>query len=104
MHKLALLIAGVVLAGVLATPTSSQAWVSVGLGTGYAGPSAYPYPYPYAPAYYPPPYYPPAAYYPPGYFYPPGVYWPSYGADIAVRWNRYFDPRYPQIRGYTLPR
>jgi hypothetical protein len=98
MRRLALLIAGLALAGVLATPASSHAWVSVGLGIGYAGPYVYPYPYPYPPAYYPP-----AAFYPPAYYYPP-VFWPSYGPDIAVRWNRYFDPRYPQIRGYTLPR
>jgi len=99
MRRLALLIAGIALAGVLAAPASSQAWVSAGLGIGYAGPYPYPYPYPYPPPYYPPPYYPPAYYYP-----PPFAYWPSYGPEIAVRWNRYFDPRYPRIQGFTLPR
>jgi hypothetical protein len=104
IRKLALLIAVVALAGILAVPRSSRAWVSVGLGIGYAGPYAYPYPYPYAPGYYPPVYYPPVSYYPPVYYYPPPVYWPGYGPEIAVRWNRYFDPRYPRIQGYTLPR
>jgi hypothetical protein len=107
-RKLALLIAGVVLAGILAVPGASLAWVSVGLGIGYAGPYGPPCPPAYVlPGYYPPPaYYPPVAYYPPPayYYYPPPVYWPGYGPEIAVRWNRYFDPRYPRIQGFTLPR
>ena len=54
-----------------------------------------------------PAYYAPPAYYPPAYAQPvyvPPVYWPGYEADIAVRLNRYFDPRDSEIRGYTLPR
>jgi hypothetical protein len=107
MRKLALLIAGMALAGMLAVPAAAHAWTSVGMGIGYGGPYAYPYAYPYAPpGYYPPPaYYPPPVYYPPPYYYPPpAAYWPGYGPEIAVRWNRYFDPRYPRIQGYTLPR
>jgi len=108
MRKLILLLAALTLAGVLAIPRASEAWVSVGLGVGYAGPYPYyPYAYPVVP-YAPPIYYPPSAYYAPPYYYPPGAYWPSYGPDVAVRWNRYFDPRdpryQPEIRGYTLPR
>ena len=89
MRKLALLIVGMALAGMLAVPGSAHAWTSVGLGIGYGGPYAYPYAYPYAP---------------PAYYPPPACYWPGYGPEIAVRWNRYFDPRYPRIQGYTLPR
>jgi hypothetical protein len=104
MRKVLLLIAGLVVAGAMLVPRPADAWVSVGLGIGYAGPYPYPYGAYVPPVYYPvPAYYPPPGYYPPVY-YPPAVYWPGYGPEIAVRWNRYFDPRYPQIRGYTLPR
>jgi hypothetical protein len=105
MRKLILLIAALVVAATLVAPRSSRAWVSTGLGIGYAGPYPYAYAYPAMP-YAPPIYYPPQAYYPPPYYYPPGVYWPGYGPDVAVRWNSYFEPRgyQPQIRGYTLPR
>ena len=103
MRKMILLTAALVVAGILAAPRPSGAWVSTGLGIGYAGPYAYPYPYPYA---YPMVPYAPPAYYPPPDSYAPGAYWPSYGPDIAVRWNSYFEPKgyQPQIRGYTLPR
>jgi hypothetical protein len=99
MRKLIVLLAALVVAGVLAGPRTSQAWVSTGLGIGYAGPYPYSYAYPWVP-------YAPPIYYPPPYYYPPEVYWPGYGPDIAVRWNSYFEPRgyQPQIRGYTLPR
>src|SRR5260370_41862804 len=95
MRKLIVLIAALVVAATLVAPRSSRAWVSTGLGIGYAGPYPYAYAYPVPPIYYPPPYY-----------YPPGVYWPGYGPDAAVRWNSYFEPRgyRPHIRGYTLPR
>lgn len=97
MRKLLLLIAGLVAAGVLVTPRVSEAWVGPGLGFGYAGP------YPYLPGVYGP-YYPPVIY-PYPYFPPsPVYYWGSYDPDVAVRWNRYFDPPPPIIRGYTLPR
>lgn len=114
MRKLIVLIAGLALVGALVTPAAANSWIGGGLGIGYAGPGYrypayappvfYPGPGYYPPAYYPPAYYPPA-YYPPAYYYPPpGAYWPDYGPDVAVRWNRYFTPDHPEIRGYTLPR
>lgn len=104
-----LLIAGIVLAGSLAGPRWAAAWVSVGGGIAYAGPYGWAYavpcppgapvPYVVAPGFYPPAVVPQ----PPVYAVPP-VFWPSWGPDVAVRWNRYFVPDGPRVRGYTLPR
>lgn len=97
-----LLILGLALAGTLGAPRPSGAWVNGGLGIGYGGG------YPCPPGVYAP-FYPSPVFYPPPVFFPaaccgPGVFWPGYGPDVAVRWNRYFDPRAPRIQGYTLPR
>src|SRR5262249_9284899 len=97
-------LATLALVGSLLGPRPAKAWVvGAGLGFGYGGG------FPYAgAAYYPgPAYFPAPVYYPPPYVQPvyvPPVYWPGYEADIAVRLNRYFDPRDSEIRGYTLPR
>jgi len=60
MRKLIVLIAALVVATTLIAPRSSRAWVSTGLGIGYAGPYPYSYAYPGTP-YAPPIYYPPEA-------------------------------------------
>ncbi len=120
MHMRFLLIAALaaivsMLAAGLAAPAPARAWVNGGLGIGYRGPVwGAPVGFPCAPGFVPggfvpvapvPVYYaPPVVWAPPGVWVPPVVAWPSYGPDIAVRWNRYFTPEHPQIRGYTLPR
>ena len=100
MRRLTLLLISLALLGsLLLAPQPANAWmVGAGLGFGYGGglPCAGAAYYG-GPAYYPVPIYDPPAYYPP-------VYWPGYEADIAVRLNRYFEPRDSEIRGYTLPR
>jgi hypothetical protein len=99
MRRLTLLLAALALLGSLLGPRPANAWVvGAGLGFGYGGglPCAGAAYYG-GPAYFPAPIYVAPTYYPP-------VYWPGYEADIAVRLNRYFDPRDSQIRGYTLPR
>jgi len=88
MRRLTLLLAALALLGSLLGSRPANAWVvGAGLGFGYGGG------FPFA-----------GAAYSPGPAYFPPVYWPGYEADIAVRLNRYFDPRDSQIRGYTLPR
>jgi hypothetical protein len=95
MRKLMLILAALALLGSVVGPRPANAWVvGAGLGFGYGG--GFPYGGFPAPVYFPPPYAQPV--------YVPPVYWPGYEADIAVRLNRYFDPRDSQIRGYTLPR
>ena len=98
MRKFKLILAALVLLGSVVGPRPANAWVvGAGLGFGYGGGFPYGGPgYFPAPVYFPPPYVQPV--------YVPPVYWPGYEADIAVRLNRYFDPRDSQIRGYTLPR
>jgi len=100
-RHLLLLLAGLALAGSLVLPSPARACCGgPGLGISYAGG------YPYAPGFYGGPVFPaPVVVSPPVFVSPvPPVYWPSYGVDIAVRWNSYFNPRDQQIRGYTLPR
>jgi len=99
-RHLLLILAGLALAGSLVLPSTAGAWFvgGPGLGISYAG-------YPYAPGFYGGPVFPAPVFASPVLVSPvPPVYWPSYGVDIAVRWNSYFDPRDQQIRGYTLPR
>jgi len=108
-------IAGLLLAAVVVAPATTGAWVRGGLGIVYGGPYvAFGAPCPPPIAVAPPMYYPPASYAPPavaywpvpaypGYAAPPAA-WPSAGVDVAVRWNRYFTPDGPRVRGYTLPR
>ena len=88
------MLSGLLLVACAASPAA--AWTSGGLGIVYAGPYVASCPWVgCAPV---PVYAQPVA------WCPPLVPWPSWGPDVAVRWNRYFAPEEPRVRGYTLPR